>query len=106
MLVLFMLIGTAFLMSSSQYRHAAQSSAKMDRVGNHPSDLLDRGLMQVLRDTNNPQSVVRYHSLLRDMYGVDGFEGVVYSNSSDCFQYLDPSSTSRPFCRRYCCGGK
>ena len=35
--------------------------------------------MQVLRDTNNPQSVVRYHSLLRDMYGSEGFEGVVYS---------------------------
>jgi hypothetical protein len=79
MLVLFMLVGTAFLLTSSQYRTAAISAAKADRVGTPPDDLLDRALMQVLRDTNNPSSVVHYHSLLRDLYGTDGFEAVVYS---------------------------
>jgi hypothetical protein len=92
MLVLFMLIGTAFLMSSSQYRTSSKAGAKQDRVGNYPTNLLDRGLMAVLRDTNNPNSAIRYHSLLRDMYGVDGFEGVVYSPlPTDSFNPNDPA---------------
>lgn len=77
MLVLFMLIGTAFLMTSSHSRDAAKGSAKKDRVGNHATRLLDRALLQLLRDTENPHSVVRTHSLLRDLYGVDGFEARV-----------------------------
>ena len=79
LLVLFMLLGTAFLMTSSQYKSGAASSAKLNRVGTFPTKSLDRALMQVVRDTDNPYSVVRYHSLLRDMYGADGFEGTVYS---------------------------
>ena len=54
MLVLFMLIGTAFLMSSGQSRDQAKTAAKADRLGNHATKLLDRGLLQVLRDTETP----------------------------------------------------
>ena len=79
MLVLFMLIGTAFMMSSSQTRSSANASAKKDRVGNLGTRLLDRALLQVIRDTENPDSAIRYHSLLRDVYGTQGFQGVVYS---------------------------
>ncbi len=78
LLVLFMLIGTAFLMSSNQYRRGATAAAKLDRLGTPPTKLLDRALMQVLCDTGNPRSVVRYHSLLRDLYGSEGFEAEVY----------------------------
>lgn len=78
MLVLFMLVGTAFLMTSSQTGKSALSNAKKDRVGNYGTKLLDRALMEVLRDTDNVNSVVRYHSLLRDVYGTDGFQGVIY----------------------------
>ena len=53
--------------------------AKDNRLGNYATKQLDRALLQVLRDTDNPHSVVRYHSLLRDLYGTDGFQGVVYS---------------------------
>jgi hypothetical protein len=74
MLVLFMMIGTAFLMTSDMYRKGSKAAAKEGRVGNPPRELLDRALYQLLRDTNNQFSVVRYHSLLRDMYGTDGFE--------------------------------
>jgi len=77
MLVLFMLIGTAFLMTSSHSRDAAKGAAKKDRLGNHATRLLDRALLQLLRDTENPQSVVRTHSLLRDLYGTEGFEARV-----------------------------
>ena len=79
MLVLFMLIGTAFMMSSSQTRDAAKASAKKDRVGNLGTRELDRALLHVVRDTDNPASAVRYHSLLRDLYGGQGFQGMVYS---------------------------
>ena len=72
-----MLIGTAFLMSSNQYRKGMKEQAKQDRIGNYPTKLLDRAVMQILRDTDNPQSAIRYHSLLRDLYGTDGFEAQV-----------------------------
>jgi hypothetical protein len=78
MLVLFMMVGTAFLMTSDMYRKGSKAAAKEGRVGNPPRELLDRALYQLLRDTNNQFSVVRYHSLLRDMYGTDGFEATVY----------------------------
>src|SRR3954465_11989809 len=79
MLVLFMLIGTAFLMSSSQEQKTAKHMSKNMRVGNFATKELDRGLMQILRDTENPYSAVRYHSLLRDLYGTDGFLGIIYT---------------------------
>src|SRR5262245_19933029 len=53
MLVLFMLIGTAFLMTSNQSRTAAKGSAKQDRLGNYATRLLDRALMHILRDSDN-----------------------------------------------------
>ena len=89
MLVLFMLIGTAYLMSSSQTRTQSKDAAKHDQHGNYATKLLDRAFLQVLRDTDNPYSVVRYHSLLRDLYGTDGFQGVVYAPA-------DPVARSGP----------
>ena len=91
MLVLFMLIGTAFLMSSSQEQKTAKHMSKDKRVGNFATKNLDRGLLQILRDTENPYSAVRYHSLLRDLYGTDGLLGVIYSPSKHGFD-----STRRP----------
>lgn len=76
MLVLFMLIGTAFLMTSDQSRTQAKASAKRDQYGNVATRLLDRAMLQLVRDTDNPASAIRYHSLLRDLYGTDGFSGV------------------------------
>ncbi len=78
MLVLFMLIGTAFLMSSSQEHKTATAAAKDKRLGNNATKLLDRALLGAVRDTENPYSVIRYHSLLRDIYGTNGFQGAIY----------------------------
>src|SRR4051812_48931002 len=75
MLVLFMLIGTAFLMSSNQSRIQNKEAAKQDRLGNYATKLLERAMFQIVRDTDNQASVIRYHSLLRDLYGTNGFEG-------------------------------
>ncbi len=78
MLVLFMLIGTAFIMTSNQSRIAAKDAAKQERLGNFATKLLDRGLLHLLRDSENQNSAIRTHSLLRDLYGTDGFQGVIY----------------------------
>jgi len=78
MLVLFMLVGTTFLMSSNQQGKTASASSKLNRVGNHGTRLLDRAMLEMLRDTDNINSAIRFHSLLRDVYGTDGFQGVVY----------------------------
>ncbi|MEQ8849125.1 hypothetical protein [Botrimarina sp.] len=73
LLTLFLLLGTTFLVTGNQYRTASSVVEKANRTTFQPADLLDRALMQLLRDTNNGTSVIRYHSLLRDLYGVDGF---------------------------------
>ena len=91
MLVLFMLIGTAFLMSSSQEQKTATAAAKNNRVGNYGTKLLDRALLQVVRDTENPYSVIHYHSLLRDLYGTNGIQGVIYSPSTGS---VDPTKAA------------
>ncbi|MEM1303866.1 MAG: hypothetical protein AAGG46_03165, partial [Planctomycetota bacterium] len=79
LLVLFSLLGTAFLATSVSYRTSARVQEQANRVSLQPGDLMERALMQLLRDTNNPHSSIRYHSLLRDMYGTDGFAGRVYA---------------------------
>ncbi|QDU90174.1 hypothetical protein Pla175_35760 [Pirellulimonas nuda] len=79
LLTLFLLVGTAFLVVSSQYRSGAKVVAQKSRSSLQPGDLTDRAVRQLLRDTGNPYSVIRYHSLLRDMYGTDGFVGRVYA---------------------------
>lgn len=79
MLVLFMLIGTAFLMSSGQSRDAAKAMARVDRLETHATGRLDRAAMDLLRDTENPVSAAFSHSLLRDFYGTDGFQGLIYA---------------------------
>lgn len=77
MLVLFLLLGTTFLLTSGQYRTAAKIVEKSHRTTFQPADLLERALMQLVRDTNNATSSIRYHSLLRDLYGAEGFVGRV-----------------------------
>ncbi len=97
MLVLFMLIGTTFLMTSNSERVAAKHSGRAGRLGNTPSKLLDRALMQLLRDTENPASVMRDHGLLRDLYGTDGLQGIIYSPPAN--QAFDPARPAQQVTR-------
>src|SRR5262245_45174082 len=67
MLVLFMLIGTAFLMSSSQQKTSAVASGKKDRVGSLATKKLDEAVLNLIRGSDNPHSVLRGQDLLSDL---------------------------------------
>lgn len=78
MLTLFLLIGTAFIVTSDQYRKTQKTMARLTETSNSSidqQDLLNEVLNQLLRDTNNSSSSLRFHSLLQDMYGNDGIYG-------------------------------
>ena len=76
-LILFLLIGTTFILTAGQHKDRAKILEKANRTTFQPEDVLERALMQLVRDTNNRHSALRYHSLLRDVYGGDGFVGQV-----------------------------
>ncbi|MDZ4657706.1 MAG: hypothetical protein SH868_09040 [Bythopirellula sp.] len=76
MLTLFLMIGTAFISSSNQYRRANKSYSKVGEQKNLKASqegFLGEVINQLIRDTSNQNSALRYHSLLRDMYGTEGF---------------------------------
>ncbi|WP_428304900.1 hypothetical protein [Lacipirellula sp.] len=80
LLVLFMMVGTAFIITAKQSEKTAKTAMKASvRLASETAQtqLLDEVLLQVLRDTNNPHSSLRYHSLLGDLYGNNGLKGVV-----------------------------
>jgi hypothetical protein len=77
LLVLFLMVGMAFIVTAKQSEKAAKSSMRASvRLASEAaqSDLLDEVLLQIIRDTNNPHSSLRFHSLLADMYGNDGIK--------------------------------
>lgn len=70
MLGLMSLIGVTFATFAGQSQINARNFARgLDRPGAEP--LMDFALAQLINDTNNPNSALRGHSLLRDMYGND-----------------------------------
>ncbi|MBA4104546.1 MAG: hypothetical protein C0485_02225 [Pirellula sp.] len=80
LLVLFLMVGLAFVITAKQSEKAAKSAMKASvRLAGEAAqaDLLDEVLHQIIRDTNNPHSSLRFHSLLGDMYGNDGLKGVI-----------------------------
>lgn len=91
LLVLFLLVGTAFVVTARHSSRTAKTVGKANQIRSAEAgqaDLLDNVLKQIVRDTNNPNSSLRFHSLLRDMYGNDGFTGVL--------PILDPNEPNPP----------
>ena len=93
MLTLFLMIGTAYIVTANQYRRAqkayAQASLTSEDTSKHDL-LVNEVFNQLLRDTNNQYSSFRYHSLLRDLYGNDGI--VIQPNS--LIRFIERSNTS------------
>jgi len=80
LLVLFLMIGSAFLLTAKQADKAAKASARGSAAAAAATDqglLLDEVALQLLRGSVNRRSALHAHSLLEDMYGLDGFASVV-----------------------------
>lgn len=92
LLVLFVLLAVTFAIVAGQYNRAATAQARVELLGDPPQKQLDGALYQLLRDTYVPGSVIHGHSLLRDMYGEDGFYGKTVSASllpGTGYQFVD-----------------
>lgn len=81
LLVLFVLLVGTYAVVAGRYRRAAASYAVQELLGVPPQQDLESAMYQVLRDTRQPGSAVRFHSLLRDSYGEDGFRGKLADSS-------------------------
>lgn len=79
LLVLFVLLVVTFAIVAGQYRRTAQAYARKELLGLDPQKDLDRAFYELVRDTTFRSSSLRFHSLLRDYYGGDGFRGVLKS---------------------------
>src|SRR5262245_2052916 len=64
------LVGITFVGLSGQARISARNFAQALNDP-EPKDLMYFAVSQLIRDTSNPLSAIRGHSLLRDMYGND-----------------------------------
>jgi hypothetical protein len=77
LLVLFILIGVTFIVVAGQYTKAAKAFARHDLKGDAPARELDEAALLLLRGSNNPGDLLYRHNLLNDLYGNDGFLGVI-----------------------------
>ena len=70
MLGLLALIGVTFATFSGQAKISSRHFVQA-KIFPESSEVMDYALSQLVDDTSNPQSVIRGHSLRRDMYGND-----------------------------------
>ena len=77
LLTLFTLLMVTFIIVAGQYRQSALSAARVSRSDVSPAKLLDNANFALLRDSTDPKNSIRFHSLLFDMYGGDGFTGSI-----------------------------
>jgi hypothetical protein len=68
LLTLLIVVGLTFAILSGQFRRAAETVARQERYGDPEQKWLDRAMYQILRDTQDINSVVRGHGLLTDIY--------------------------------------
>jgi hypothetical protein len=78
LIVLFTLIAVTYALVAGQYKLSAAATAKLQLVGDSPRKDLDIAAYMLIRDSATPSSFTG-HSLLRDLYGLDGVRGVVTS---------------------------
>ena len=82
MLGLLALIGVTFASFSGQSRISAINFSQAQKFPDS-AELMDFALSQLIDDTANPSSVIRGHSLKRDMYGYDAIHSGVLAGLPD-----------------------
>jgi hypothetical protein len=86
LLILFLMVGTAFLITAKQSGKQAKalaSSAATYAANREQAVLLDEVALQIIRGTTNSYSSLQAHSLLEDMYGLDGFTSTIPPGADD-----------------------
>lgn len=90
LITLFLLIGITFAVVAINYKDAAVKTSQIDLVGDNYEHELDNVFRLILRDSKSPpvtnpavRSSLTWHSLLMDVYGVDGVAGRVTSVASE-----------------------
>ena len=107
LITLFLLIGITFTVIAINYRTAAGMIAQNDQLGDNYEHELDTVLKMILRDSKSPpadnpvaRNSLQFHSLLYDLYGVDGVAGTVQQESSSAilttgFRSENPTSNGQ-----------
>ena len=95
LLVLFALISVTFVLIAGQYRRSSRSAARAEQYGDDPRKQLDEVFAQIVRDTINTNSSLQSHSLLNDMYGNDGVQGII--NGTNNPTYVPAGATATQF---------
>jgi len=85
LLALFTILAVSFLLVSGQYKSAATVNVRTRRAVTSPEKVAHQTVLQLLRDTRS-NSVIRGHSLLRDLYGSDGVRGQIDSRGAPAAQ--------------------
>lgn len=80
LLAMFALLITTFVVIAGNYRMGAVISARSTPEGESPQKVVDNVMLSLLTDTDDATSPLRGHSLLRDMYGDDGFTGYLINH--------------------------
>ena len=84
MIVLFLLMGTAFVLVSNDFFRAAKQRSKKHVFANDQNSVVEQAFYDLFRGTelSDSSSPLRGHSLLADMYGY-GFTATVESATTD-----------------------
>jgi len=69
LLAMFGLVATTFVLLAGHERRGAEAQRRVGQFSDPPENLTHQVLLQVLRGSNNPASVLGPHSLLEDVYG-------------------------------------
>ncbi len=87
LIVLFLLMGAAFVTISGNFMRTSRGRLSLEVRGDSASTLIDRALMDLLRGSTNPKSALNHpifgdQSLLGDEYAT-GFKGEILSAASE-----------------------
>ncbi|MEM7314805.1 MAG: hypothetical protein AAF497_16790, partial [Planctomycetota bacterium] len=82
LLALFVLVGTTYVATSGMYRRTTNSIVQAERQETSPSQDFDTIVMEFVRGSQDPRSLLRFHNLLSDLYGIDGFRAVIDTSAA------------------------
>jgi hypothetical protein len=88
LLALFGVVAVGFVIISGQQRRSAEAMRRVGEQTDWPEKDLNEAALQVLRGTENPQSVIGPHSLLEDVYGTATVTGYMQNAGTSVVQLV------------------